>query len=364
MAKVLVVDDEPAIREMLVSLLTRSDMEVRAAANGHEALEIVRHWPADVVVSDMYMPRMNGTELIKALRTAKPDIQVVAQSGYMTETTHRELKKLGVFAIIEKGTDLRKMVATVKAATAMSTERKPRPDTDHQTSGGAGAGASAKILVAEDHPGFRKLVVDVCTELGYEVDEAGDGAEACDKVADGKYALIFMDLHMPLMGGVKAIGAIRARHPEAFIVAMTGEADAAERAQARRAGAYACLSKPFTVDELKKTVRKMNLIAGQRRRMHAGERERAEREAARPWHHRLRDYVGAHGLPGQRPWAWVVGIIAAGVVCGLLSMSLVHQASVTTKRAAAAYSEVDGYLERVEGYLRRDEQREQNRPGR
>ena len=91
----------------------------------------------------------------------------------------------------------------------------------------------------------------------------------------------------------------------------------------------------------------------------------AEREAARPWHHRLRDTVGAHSaLPGQRPWAWVVGIIAAGVVCGLLSMSLVHQASVTTKRAAATYSEVDGYLKRVEGYLRRDEQREQNRPGR
>ena len=181
----------------------------------------------------------------KALHSsAYPDIQIVAQSGYITEATHCELKKLGVFAIIDKGTDLRKLVAAV---------------------------------------------------------EAGDGAEACDKVADGEYALIFIDLHMPLMGGVKAIGAIRARHPESFIVAMTGEADAAERARARRAGAYACLSKPFTVDELKKTVRKMNLIAGQRRRMHAGEQERAEREATRPWHHRLRDYISAHSaLPGQR----------------------------------------------------------------
>jgi CheY-like chemotaxis protein len=68
MAKVLVVDDDPALLELLVEVVAEAGHEVRQATNGRLALAVARQEPLDLIISDIMMPLMTGTELLAALR--------------------------------------------------------------------------------------------------------------------------------------------------------------------------------------------------------------------------------------------------------------------------------------------------------
>ena len=80
---VLLVDDEPLVRRMTGRALAGSGYTVLEAAHGAEALELLRAGHrADVVVSDVMMPRMNGVELTRVLRREFPALPVILMSGY------------------------------------------------------------------------------------------------------------------------------------------------------------------------------------------------------------------------------------------------------------------------------------------
>lgn len=79
---VLVVDDEPAVRTLMVSTLRRLGYHVLSAQDGVDALAVLRTTPVDVLVTDVIMPHMSGVELVHAVRQTYPDIGVVMVSGY------------------------------------------------------------------------------------------------------------------------------------------------------------------------------------------------------------------------------------------------------------------------------------------
>jgi PAS domain S-box-containing protein len=81
---VLIVEDEPAMREVTRRILSRADYNVLAAASGREAIEIVTNYPGDidVVLADVVMPQMPGQEAAKRIRVLRPGIKVLFMSGY------------------------------------------------------------------------------------------------------------------------------------------------------------------------------------------------------------------------------------------------------------------------------------------
>jgi DNA-binding NtrC family response regulator len=91
---VLVVDDETAVRRFAVRVLQRDGYDVLEAADGHEALEMLRAGQptVDLIVSDIVMPRINGVELMQAVTESHPHIPVVLMSGYATAA----LSELGI----------------------------------------------------------------------------------------------------------------------------------------------------------------------------------------------------------------------------------------------------------------------------
>ncbi|HKP49148.1 MAG TPA: response regulator [Gemmatimonadales bacterium] len=91
---VLVVDDETAVRRFAVRVLQREGYEVLEAADGHEALEMIRagQVTVDLIVSDIVMPRVNGVELMQAVAESHPEVPVVLMSGYATAA----LSELGI----------------------------------------------------------------------------------------------------------------------------------------------------------------------------------------------------------------------------------------------------------------------------
>lgn len=81
MAKVLVVEDAPAVRLSVVDVLEGLGHEVTEAENGRVAIELLERESFDLVVTDVLMPEVDGVEVIKTLRTRYPGVKVLAMSG-------------------------------------------------------------------------------------------------------------------------------------------------------------------------------------------------------------------------------------------------------------------------------------------
>ena len=80
---ILVADDEVLIRNLVTLLMQEEGYFVLSAADGHEGLELSRHYPGsiDLVITDLQMPRLNGTDLCAHLREERPGIRVLVMSG-------------------------------------------------------------------------------------------------------------------------------------------------------------------------------------------------------------------------------------------------------------------------------------------
>ena len=81
MARVLVIDDEPDVRSVICTLLEEAGHDVVAFANGAGAIEHARQEPADLLITDIFMPDVEGLETIRAIRRLRPDMPIIAISG-------------------------------------------------------------------------------------------------------------------------------------------------------------------------------------------------------------------------------------------------------------------------------------------
>jgi two-component system, chemotaxis family, chemotaxis protein CheY len=81
MHQILVVDDEPDVRDAIKRILERAGYSVRVTSDGSGVLEELRAVPAEVVIADIIMPKTNGVEAIQAIRTEFPDAKIIAISG-------------------------------------------------------------------------------------------------------------------------------------------------------------------------------------------------------------------------------------------------------------------------------------------
>ena len=102
MATILVVDDEPELCQALGRLLGRNGYRTLTAGNGEEALEILRQEPVPLVLTDLMMPRLNGVDLLKAVKIIAPATEVVIVTGHGTIETAVEAMKMGAYDFIEK----------------------------------------------------------------------------------------------------------------------------------------------------------------------------------------------------------------------------------------------------------------------
>jgi nitrogen-specific signal transduction histidine kinase len=102
--KILVVDDEDVVRELIKGVLTDEPTEILEASDGSQALEIFReqHGSIDLVILDMIMPGIKGDEVLKEMRSIRKDIKVIISSGFMSEEQRDRLKTYRVDAFLDK----------------------------------------------------------------------------------------------------------------------------------------------------------------------------------------------------------------------------------------------------------------------
>jgi excisionase family DNA binding protein len=100
--RVLVVDDEASIRDLLEKTLTMSDYQVDTAPDGRSALERMRMYSYDLLISDLKMPGMDGLAVIREARRLKADLPVIVITGFSSESSAIEALNLGVASYLTK----------------------------------------------------------------------------------------------------------------------------------------------------------------------------------------------------------------------------------------------------------------------
>ena len=102
MAKILIIDDERAIRNTLREILEYEDFKVDDIDNGADGLEMIKNIGYDLVLCDIKMNRMDGMEVLTSAQNSHPDLPFIMISGHGTVETAVEASKKGAFDFISK----------------------------------------------------------------------------------------------------------------------------------------------------------------------------------------------------------------------------------------------------------------------
>ena len=118
MARILIIDDDAATRRILEHALTSAGHEVAAASDGEQGIQLHRLRPADLVITDLFMPNKEGIETIAELTREFPQLAIIAMSGgHATSASMLKVAQLlGEVRVLEKPFDSETLLAAVNAA--------------------------------------------------------------------------------------------------------------------------------------------------------------------------------------------------------------------------------------------------------
>ena len=138
--KVLIVDDEPAIREVLEMILQEWGYDVRLAADGAEAKQLVESYDPEIVISDVVMPQLSGLDLLRCLKAGNPSRPVILVTAHASIDLAVESMKQGAQDFITKPMDYPKLRAILKAAESDIQTRQTSRKLTSQLERGSGFG--------------------------------------------------------------------------------------------------------------------------------------------------------------------------------------------------------------------------------
>ena len=130
MASILIIEDDDAIRSLLVQFLASIGHAVREASDGNEGLRLYRAQPADLVITDMVMPEKEGLATIMELRREYPQARIIAMSGGLAHNAGLYLhmaERLGAVRIMRKPFRLDELETIIAEALADGENPPPAP---------------------------------------------------------------------------------------------------------------------------------------------------------------------------------------------------------------------------------------------
>ncbi|AVR45704.1 response regulator [Christiangramia fulva] len=167
MAKILLIEDEASIRRVLNKILSEEskEYEVTEAEDGLAGMEKIKNEDFDLVLCDIKMPKMDGVEVLEAIKKIKPEVPVVMISGHGDLDTAVQTMKMGAFDYISKPPDLNRLLNTVRNAldrkelVAENTRLKKKVSKDYQMIGESEAIKNIKEMIEKvAHTDARVLI--------------------------------------------------------------------------------------------------------------------------------------------------------------------------------------------------------------
>ena len=243
--KILVVDDENTIRDLLEYSLGKAGYSVRSAASGDEALEILGQESIPVMFIDLGLDvgAMNGFELCEQIRKKNSNAIIYALTGYAQLFDPNEFRKAGFDDYFAKPVNVEAICQVLRN----SFEKIDRQN------------VIERILIIDDDDQLREMLRQMLELEGYTVIEAPDGEEGIRRQSEQSADLIIIDLIMPGKDGLDTMLDIKDAFPEAKFIIITGDIGYFPEAKldmAKILGART-LNKPFTQKEIIKVIEQL-----------------------------------------------------------------------------------------------------------
>ncbi len=177
MARILIIEDEAAIRRVLVKILSEENQgyEVFEAEDGLAGMETIKKEDFDLVLCDIKMPKMDGVEVLEAVKIIKPEIPMVMISGHGDLETAVNTMKMGAFDYISKPPDLNRLLNTVRIAldrkelVVENTRLKKKVSKNYEMVGESPAIAQIKEMIEKVAPTEARVLITGPNGTGKEL---------------------------------------------------------------------------------------------------------------------------------------------------------------------------------------------------
>lgn len=238
--KILVIDDETDIREIVRLYLTEEGYDVIEASNGHEGILKALNEKPDLIVLDIMMPGINGFEVAKHLKDDPNtrDIPIIILSVLAQDSQYRQ----GILDYISKPFRQEELVGIV---------RKIFEKVDTKT-------LKKTVLVVDDDPDIVDIISICLKDNDIVPEKSYNGMEALEKVKSKNIDLILLDINMPGMNGFEVIKHLKEdkKTCEIPVVVLTGTyISEDDKKHGLILGVTKYLTKPFSANDLVKEIK-------------------------------------------------------------------------------------------------------------
>jgi len=259
---VLLVEDDAAARESVMTLLEGPDLEIRAVTSANEALAALREATFDCMITDLGLPDKSGVDLLRTIvkdeSLAFPPV-IVYTGRKLTEGEEAQLRGIAP-AIILKGArsperlldEVTLFLHRVETDLPPDRQRMLRRVRDQESKL-----TGRSVLIAEDDIRNVFALTSALEQKGIKVIIARNGREALQRLDEQHVDLVLMDIMMPEMDGIEAMRRIRATKAwsKLPIIALTAKAMPDDREECLAAGANDYVPKPLQMDRLLSLIR-------------------------------------------------------------------------------------------------------------
>lgn len=241
--RIMIVDDSAAMRKVLAALLTGAGHEVVAVLEDGNALEErISELMPDVVCLDYNLPGRDGLTLIRIVHARWPRIDVIFITGSSEAGIEEKAADAGASGFIRKPFSQEQIVGELRGVEETRRSSMEMP-AEARTAQGR---ARATALIADDNVSIRLVLAGLLKDCGVTVAESvSNGAEAVLGARVHRPRLVFLDVNMPVMGGLEALPKVIEACPQTSVVMVTACADKALVAQAAALGAVGYILKPL-----------------------------------------------------------------------------------------------------------------------
>jgi len=222
--RILLVDDEPEVLEILNEYLTEQGFAVRTAMEGSEALAEAKRWTPKAILLDVMMPNLGGLEILARMRQINPGVVVILMSGHSSAIDVLSTAGLRVAGAFPKPLNLPELLAALEQAGVVPAKGQPEPVRAHADDD-APARARGDIVVVDDEIDVREVLAEYLELKRFDVRQASGGEEALAKVAESCPDVVLLDLGMPGLSGIETLRRLRSDNPSACVIVVSGNQD-------------------------------------------------------------------------------------------------------------------------------------------
>jgi len=254
--RVLIVDDNASMRAPLSALLASQGYEVVGALeNGNGIKEAVRKLSPQIICLDYELPGRDGLDILREINSDHPEIDVLFITATEGPGIERQAADAGAAGFLRKPFGQKQVIDELLQV--CETRRRASPENQPEAASKSPApqtveaktdkpaGKQPTAVIVDDNSSIRLLLKGLLTELGLQVvGQAGNGEEAIRAAMTHQPTVLFLDVNMPILGGLEALPRIVEASPKTAVVMVTGDTSRSIVQQAAGLGARGYVVKP------------------------------------------------------------------------------------------------------------------------